>query len=240
MSQPGVKIIKEVSKWEMERRIMDIQMVQEALPQYISATLLTLKLALGGILLALVIGIIMSFLTYFKVPVLKQIASAYTAVSRNTPLLIQLFFLYYGLPRIGIRLEKETVGLIGLAFLGGGYMSEAFRGGITSVPSIQIESGRAIGLTRFQLARFIILPQGLANSVPAIGANVLFLLKETSIFSAIAIMDLTNVTRDLIGMYYLTREYLLMLVVAYAIILVPLSLLISFIERRVRYGIFGS
>ena len=92
----------------------------------------------------------------------------------------------------------------------------------------------------FRSARFIIFPQGFANSVPAVGANALFLLKETSVFSAIAIMDLTNVTRDLIGMYYLTREYLLMLVIAYAIVLIPLSLLISLIERKVRYGIFGS
>ena len=119
-------------------------------------------------------------------------------------------------------------------------MSEAFRGGIDSVSKIQIENGQAIGLSKSQLARFIILPQGLANSVPAIGATILFLLKETSIFSAIAIMDLTNVTRDLIGMYYLTREYLLMLVISYAIILIPLSVLISLIERKVRYGIFGS
>ncbi|CEN27660.1 MULTISPECIES: amino acid ABC transporter permease [Pseudolactococcus] len=219
---------------------MDIQMMQEALPQYIQAMGLTLKLATGGIVLALLIGLSMSLISYFKVPVLKNIASAYIALSRNTPLLIQLFFLYYGLPRIGIQLEKEIVGLIGLAFLGGGYMSEAFRAGIESVSSIQIESGQAIGLTKIQLARFIILPQGLASSVPAIGANCLFLLKETSIFSAIAIMDLTNVTRDLIGMYYLTREYLFMLVIAYASVLIPLSLLISLIERRVRYGIFGS
>ncbi|MDN6621105.1 MAG: ABC transporter permease subunit, partial [Lactococcus sp.] len=113
-------------------------------------------------------------------------------------------------------------------------------GGIDSVSKIQIENGQAIGLSKSQLARFIILPQGLANSVPAIGATILFLLKETSIFSAIAIMDLTNVTRDLIGMYYLTREYLLMLVISYAIILIPLSVLISLIERKVRYGIFGS
>ena len=209
---------------------MDIQMMQEALPQYIQAMGLTLKLATGGIVLALLIGLSMSLISYFKVPVLKNIASAYIALSRNTPLLIQLFFLYYGLPRIGIQLEKEIVGLIGLAF----------RAGIESVSSIQIESGQAIGLTKIQLARFIILPQGLASSVPAIGANCLFLLKETSIFSAIAIMDLTNVTRDLIGMYYLTREYLFMLVIAYASVLIPLSLLISLIERRVRYGIFGS
>ena len=219
---------------------MDSQMMHEALPQYIQAMLVTLKLASAGILLALIIGLVSSFIIYFKVPIFRQLASAYTELSRNTPLLIQLFFLYYGLPRIGIQLDKETVGVIGLAFLGGGYMSEAFRGGFESVAMIQVESGRALGLTRLQLARFIIFPQGLANSVPAVGANALFLLKETSVFSAIAIMDLTNVTRDLIGMYYLTREYLLMLVISYAVILIPLSLIITYIERRVRHGIFGS
>ena len=219
---------------------MDSQMMHEALPQYIQAMLVTLKLASAGILLALIIGLVSSFIIYFKVPIFRQLASAYTELSRNTPLLIQLFFLYYGLPRIGIQLDKETVGVIGLAFLGGGYMSEAFRGGFESVATIQVESGRALGLTRLQLARFIIFPQGLANSVPAVGANALFLLKETSVFSAIAIMDLTNVTRDLIGMYYLTREYLLMLVISYAVILIPLSLIITYIERRVRHGIFGS
>lgn len=219
---------------------MDSQMMHEALPQYIQAMLVTLKLASAGVLLALSIGLVSSFIIYFKVPIFRQLASAYTELSRNTPLLIQLFFLYYGLPRIGIQLDKETVGVIGLAFLGGGYMSEAFRGGFESVATIQVESGRALGLTRLQLARFIIFPQGLANSVPAVGANALFLLKETSVFSAIAIMDLTNVTRDLIGMYYLTREYLLMLVISYAVILIPLSLIITYIERRVRHGIFGS
>ena len=219
---------------------MASQMMSEALPQYIHAMGVTLKLASIGIALALIIGLISSFVIYFKLPIFRQIASAYTEISGNTPLLIQLFFLYYGLPRIGIQLEKETVGIIGLAFLGGGYMSEAFRGGIESVARIQVESGRALGLTRVQLARFIIFPQGFANSVPAVGANALFLLKETSVFSAIAIMDLTNVTRDLIGMYYLTREYLLILVISYAVILIPLSLIISYIERRVRHGIFGS
>ena len=219
---------------------MASQMMSEALPQYIHAMGVTLKLASIGVALALIIGLISSFVIYFRLPIFRQIASAYTEISRNTPLLIQLFFLYYGLPRIGIQLEKETVGIIGLAFLGGGYMSEAFRGGIESVARIQVESGRALGLTRVQLARFIIFPQGFANSVPAVGANTLFLLKETSVFSAIAIMDLTNVTRDLIGMYYLTREYLLMLVISYAVILMPLLLIISYIERRVRHGIFGS
>ncbi len=219
---------------------MDFQAIIDSLPSYWSAMGVTLKLALIGILLSFIIGIFCSFVIYFKIPILKTIVSVYIELSRNTPLLIQLFFLFYGLPRLGISFSKEACGIIGLAFLGGGYMGEAFRGGLDAVPKAQVESGKVIGLNQLQLARYVIFPQGLTLSVPAIGANCLFLLKETSVFSAIAIMDLTNVTRDLIGMYYLTSEYLLTLVVAYAIILVPMGLLISWIERKVRYGSFGN
>lgn len=215
-------------------------MMLDAIPEYVRAMEITLKLAILSIVLSLLIGLFISFTTYFKIPILNYLARIYTELSRNTPLLIQLFFLYYGLPRIGLALPKELVGIIGLSFLGGGYMSEALRGGFDSVQEIQIESGKAIGLSTFQLARYIIFPQALTNSVPAIGANCLFLVKETSIFSAIAIMDLTNTTRDLIGMYYLTKEYLLMLVISYAIILIPLSLMISFVERSVRHGSYGN
>lgn len=219
---------------------MDIQAMIDSLPEYQAAMATTLKLALVGIVLAIIIGLICSYSLFFKVPILRTIVSAYVELSRNTPLLIQLFFLYYGLPRIGITFSKDMCGIIGLAFLGGGYMSEAFRGGLESVPEIQLDSGRAIGLSKFQLARYVVFPQGFTLSVPALSANCLFLIKETSVFSAISIMDLTNTTRDLIGMYYLTSEYLLMLVLSYAVVLLPLGLLFSFIERKVRYGSFGN
>ncbi|GHU63154.1 polar amino acid ABC transporter permease [Clostridia bacterium] len=218
---------------------MDIQAIVESFPYYLQAMGTTLKLAFGGIFFSFLIGLLVGFIRYFRVPILKQLADGYTELSRNTPLLIQLFFIYYGLPKIGIQLSKELCGVIGLSFLGGGYMAESIRGGIEDVPLIQIESGKAIGLSRVQLARYIIFPQGFLRSVSNIGANALFLLKETSVFSAIAIMDLTNVTRDLISMYYLTKEYMLMLVISYVIILVPMGLFISYIERRVRYGVFG-
>lgn len=128
---------------------------------------------------------------------------------------------------------------MGLTFLGGSYMAEAFRGGLEAVSKTQIESGQSIGLNEWQLIRYVILPQAFAVSVPAIGANIIFLLKETSIFSAVALADLMFVAKDLIGMYYKTDEALFLLVIAYLIILLPLSLLFSFIERRVRYAGFG-
>ena len=94
-------------------------------------------------------------------------------------------------------------------------------------------------MTKLQVCRHIILPQAFATSVPVFCANIIFLIKETSVFSAVALADLMFVAKDLIGIYYKTDEALLMLVVAYLIILLPISIICSLIERRVRYGIFG-
>jgi len=219
---------------------MDWQAIISALPQYRNALLLTLVLAITGIIFSIIIGFFCTFFNYFKVPVLSKIADVYVKISRNTPLLIQIFLLYYGLPKIGITLNKNLTGIIGLAFLGGGYMSEAVRGGLSTVSKTQLEIGLAIGLSKQQIFRFVLMPQMFVRSIPDIGANMMFLIKETSVFSAISIMDLTNVTRDLIGMFYLTKEYLLMLVISYAIILLPLALVVNFLERKSRYATFGN
>lgn len=95
-------------------------------------------------------------------------------------------------------------------------------------------------MSRFQLTRYVVFPQGFALSLPALTANIIFLIKETSIFSVIAIPELTNTALNLIGMYYRSNEYLLMLVIAYAIILIPVILLLTWLERRGRYGAFGN
>ena len=129
---------------------------------------------------------------------------------------------------------------VGLIFLGGAYMAEGFNGGLDAVPKSQIDSEKAIGMSKAQLAFYVVFPQGLALSVPALSANIIFLIKETSIFSVIAIPELTNTALDLIGLYYRSNEYLLMLVVFYALILIPLILLLDWLERRVRYGTFGN
>ena len=170
------------------------------LPLYQKAAWLTVRLGVEGILLALAVGLICSAVQYFNVPVLKTIVGIYIEVSRNTPLLVQLFFIYYGLPKIGIKTNPAICGVAGLAFLGGGYMAEAFRSGLESIPEIQRESAASLGFSHLQTMWYIILPQALAVSMPAIVANVIFLLKETSVFSAVSLMDLMFTAKDLIGL----------------------------------------
>lgn len=218
---------------------MDWNFIIKNIPKFIDATYLTLLLAIGGILLSIIIGLICSFVLSTKIKFFNKVINIYVEISRNTPLLIQLFFLYYGLTKLGLHLSSFTCGIIGLAFLGGSYMTESFRGGLDTVSKGQIESGISIGLSKFQIFRHIILPQAITVAIPSVGANCLFLLKETSVVGAIAIADLMFVAKDLIGMYYKTTEALFMLVVAYLIILSPISILIYYLERRLRYAEYG-
>ncbi len=218
---------------------MDFEFIKEFAPLYVEAGKLTFRIAATGITGAAITGLICSFIRYYKVPVLRSLIGIYIELSRNTPLIIQLFFLYFGLPKLGIMLSSESCAITGLIFLGGSYMSEAFRSGLEAVADIQIESGLSIGLTKFQVLKFILLPQAITISIPAFLANIIFLIKETSVFSAVALADLMYVAKDLIGLYYKTDESLLMLVTAYAIILLPISIVFTIIERKLKYAGFG-
>ena len=219
---------------------MDWEYMAKILPLYGKAAVLTVRIGVLGILFAILVGLLCSVVRQMKIPVLKQLATVYIELSRNTPLLVQLFFIYYGLPKIGIRTDAETCGVAGLAFLGGSYMAETFRSGLEAVGKIQHESALSLGLTGLQTFRYVILPQAFAISFPGITANVIFLLKETSVFSAISLMDLMFTAKDQIGLYYNTTECLFLLVAFYLVILLPVSLLGSLLERRIRHAEFGT
>ena len=219
---------------------MDFAYIQQTLPLYQRAAVLTVRIGLEGILLAIIIGLLCAVILYEKIPVIRQLVMVYIEISRNTPLLVQLFFLYYGLPKLGIAMSPEFCGVLGLAFLGGGYMAEAFRSGLDGVDVVQKESAYSLGMNRWQAMRYVILPQAVSTSIPAFLANIIFLLKETSVFSAISLMDLMFTAKDLIGLYYKTTESLFLLVVFYLMILLPVSILGAVVERRVRYAGFGT
>ena len=219
---------------------MDWNVISKSIPLYWDAMLLTLKIGWIGVALATLIGLVSAVIIHFRIPVLSVIFKIYIEIFRNTPLLIQLFFLYFALPKIGIKISAEVCGWLGLGLLGGSYMSEAFRSGIEAIDIVQRGSALSLGMTDFQVMIHIVLPQALSYSTPAFVANIIFLLKETSVFSAISLMDLMFRAKDLIGLYYNTAEYLALLVVFYLIILLPVSVLGTVLERRLRYASFGT
>lgn len=220
-------------KDEFLGRFLDIDFIISILPLFQKAFVLTLEISFFGILFAIILGFCLSLILYYNVKYAKSAARFYIEISRNTPLIIQLFFLYFGLYYF-VELSNFTCAIIGVTFLGGSYMAESFLLGLKSVKKSQLESALALGFDRMQILRFVILPQGLTLSFPAICANVLFLIKETSIVGVIGLQDLMSFAKELIGNYAMTNEALFLLIVAYIIILLPLSIAFSYLESWYR------
>lgn len=218
---------------------MNLDVMISYLPLYKDALFLTMRVGWKGVVIAVLIGLIGSAILHFEIPIAKTVVSAYIQLFRNTPLLVQLFFIYFALPKIGVRISPEACGTWGLGLLGGAYMTETFRSGLENIPKIQFESAESLGMSRGQVFRYVILPQAISSSIPGLMANVIFLLKETSVFSTISLLDLMFTAKDLIGMYAKTIECLTLLVVFYLIMLLPVSILGNILERRLRYAEFG-
>lgn len=217
---------------------MDWDVMISYLPRFWQALGLTLRVGWQGVAIAFALGLAGAAALHFRV--LGRLVNAYVELFRNTPLLVQLFFIYFALPKLGLRVSPEACGTWGLGLLGGAYMTETFRSGLESIPPIQAESAQSLGMTRAQTFRHVILPQALATSVPGLVANVVFLLKETSVFSTVSLMDLMFTAKDLIGMYAKTLECLTLLAGFYLLMLLPVSLAGDWLERRLRRGAFGN
>ncbi|MDR2111914.1 MAG: amino acid ABC transporter permease [Candidatus Accumulibacter sp.] len=213
---------------------LDYQNMIGSIPLFAQAAWTTLWIAVSGVLLASAIGAGCALSLYLEWPFLTRPIKAYIEVSRNTPLLVQLFLLHFGL-----KVEALPCAVMALAFLGGGYMAEAFRAGLEAVERSQVESALSLGLSRYETVRYVVLPQALISAVPAIGANVIFLFKETSVVSVVAVTDIVAVAKDLISLYYETAEALIMLVIAYLVLLTPICLAVWWLERRVKHAVFG-
>ncbi|MDR2368737.1 MAG: amino acid ABC transporter permease [Deltaproteobacteria bacterium] len=218
---------------------MDFGFIARAAPLFAKAAELTVTLAFTGIALSAAVGLVCALIRHLRVPVLRRLVGLYIELARNTPLMIQLFFLYYGLPRLGLLLEGKTCAIVGLTFLGGSYMAEAIRGGLVAVSEAQIEAGLSIGLRRRQVLRYVVLPQALAVALPALTATAIFLIKETSVFSIVALPDLMYVAKDLLKEGHSTESNLL-LVLSYLLIILPISLILGWLERKARFAGFGS
>lgn len=218
----------------------DVDFVLTTLPAFIAAVGVTLQVGLIAIGTSLCVALINAAIAVFQVPVLRSLVRLYVELARNTPLLIQLFFIYFALPSIGIRISGFASAIIAMTFLGGAYLTEILRAGVEAVPKVQIESGLSIGLSRWQLLRHVILPQAGILSLPALFANFVFLLKETTVVSAVAVPEILYTTKSYIALYYKTYEMLAVMTGLCVLLFVPVSLLLRLVERRLQHGQFGS
>ena len=167
--------------------MFDWTFISHYAPFFVSGAEMTLFISVFGIILAIVVGLVCAGIEIARIPVLRQVVRVYIELSRNTPLLVQLYFLYFGLP------------------------------------------------SKWQTLSRVVIPQAISTSIPGVVANVIFLIKESSVVSAIALADVMYMAKDLIGMYYDTYESLFLLIVAYLVILLPISLFGTWLERRFDY-----
>ena len=211
---------------------MNWEFILKYLPMYEKAAWLTLRIGLLGIVFAIIVGFVCSTIQYYKVPVLRQIVAVYIELSRNTPLLVQLFFIYYGLPKIGIQTNAEACGVAGLAFLGGSYMAEAFRSGLEAIEPIQTESAYSLGMNRYQTMRYIIVPQAFKRVIPPLGNEFIALLKDSSLVSVIGFEELTRRGQLIIARTYGSLEIWISVAIIYLAMTLTISRFVAYLERR--------
>ena len=196
----------------------------------------TLLLALISVAIGCVIGAIVAILRLGKSKILKAVATVYTEVVRDTPLLLQLYFFYFLLPDImpALKLSKFTCITIALVFNSGAYMAEVFRSGIQSIDRGQTEAARSLGLSSRQTMTRIILPQAFKNVLPAMCNEFVAVTKETSLASTFYVGDLMTQYQTISGKTYLVIEPLVIIGVIYFVVTFSMSKLITVLERRLK------
>ena len=198
---------------------------------------MTVELTIISLIIAAVLGLTFGLLSVSKKKTLRAIALVYVDIVRGTPLLVQAFFIYFGIPAaLGLRLDPNMAGIITLSMNAGGYLAEIFRGGIESVNKGQMEAARSLGLPYSLAMTKVILPQAIRTMTPALINQCIITLKDTSILSIIGIQELTQTGRLIIANNYQAFEMWTIVAVMYFIIIMILTKISKHIERKMSYG----
>ncbi|MDW5417697.1 amino acid ABC transporter permease [Iodobacter sp. CM08] len=176
-----------------------IQLLKDAFPILLHGAGYTLFLAIASMLGGLLIAILVVLIRLSKIPVLSQICAVYVSCIRGTPLLVQLFVIYFGLPSIGIQFEPLTAGVLALSLNVGGYLSETLRGSINGITQGQWDAGKSLGLTNSQTLRYVVAPQALRLAVPSLSNSLISLIKDTSLVSVISVSELMLASKEVIA-----------------------------------------
>ncbi len=163
---------------------------------------MTVPLTVLAFSLGLVIAVITALIQYVKIPVIKEISRFYIWVVRGTPLLVQLFVVFYGLPSIGIITQPFPTAVLVFAINEGAYAAETIRAALESIPHGQLEAGLCVGMTRAQTMRRIILPQAFRTAVPTLGNELISMVKDTSLAANITVMEMFMTTQRINSVYY--------------------------------------
>lgn len=205
-----------------------------ALPELWEGTLITLQITLITLIIGFVIGFPAALARIYGGKALGAISTAYTEVLRGTPVLVQLFIIYYGLPQFGVTLPAFTAAYIALGLNSGAYQAEYFRGAIQAISSGQMLAAQSLGMNKLKAIIHIIIPQAFRLALPAWANEVVSMVKVTSIVYLTAVPDLMTKAKMLSSKYFNPIETYLTAAVFYLLIIGILTVVLSYIEKTTR------
>jgi polar amino acid transport system permease protein len=218
-------------------RAVDFSIVARAAPELAQGLLVSLEIAAAGATLAFAVGIAGAAMRLSEARAVRALSIGCTEFFRNTPPLVQIYFLYFALPSIPIvgpalRLPSILAATLGLVLHQGAINVEILRAGLRAVPDGQREAAAALGLSRFDQLRTVLVPQAIRISLPALGNNVISFLKNTSLVSAVGVLDLLGVANDQIAVALVSAPFYVTVAAIYIVLVVIVGSLFRALERR--------
>ncbi|WP_296187423.1 ectoine/hydroxyectoine ABC transporter permease subunit EhuD [Pseudomonas sp. UBA1879] len=212
--------------------MFDTAFAWSIVPDLFEGLLVTVQVVILGFLLAVLMGLILAIAQRSSRAVIRRLSSAYLSFFRNTPLMVQLYVLFFALPLAGITLPAIATGVIGLGLYYGSYIAEGFRGAIEGVPAGQWEAARALDFDVATTWRRIVLPQALKPMVPVLGNYLIGMFKKTPLLAVISIPELFQAAKQIAGMSYRYNEPYTVMALMFLAISIPTSVLFKYFERR--------
>lgn len=216
----------------------DFQLILRSFPNvFLTGLRMTIPLTILAFALALVISVITALIQYAKVPVLRQLARFYIWIIRGTPLLVQLYIVFFGFPSIGIHVNAFRTGVVVMGINEGAYMSEMIRGCIEAVPAGQMEAGYCVGMNYWQIMWHVVLPQAFRTAFPSLGNSMISMLKDTSLTANITVTEMFFATQRIAGRNYRFLAMYILVAIIYLIFSTVLSFVQKFGEKKLSaYG----
>lgn len=209
------------------------EVMVDSLPLLVGGLKLTLLITVGGLALGLILGIGAGLINTGRNRLLRAVAVAYIETIRGTPLIVQVMFLYFGLPlALGMRVPPVTAGIVAIGVNAGAYIAEIVRGAIISIDAGQGEAARSTGLSGYQAMRYVIWPQAFRRMIPPLGNQFIISLKDTSLLVVIGVAELTRQGQEIISINFRAFEVWLSVALIYLCVTLTLSWILRRIERR--------
>ena len=215
--------------------VFKYSVIWESVPVLLQGVKLTIWITIFGLIIGFILGAIAGLAKTSRRKLPQRIAGMYIESIRGTPLMVQVMFLYFGLPlMMGMRVPPLAAGIVAIGLNSGAYIAEIVRGAIQSIDKGQTEAGRSIGLTRFQSMLFVIWPQAFKRMIPPLGNQFIISLKDTSLLVVIGVGELTRQGQEIIAYNFRAFEVWLTVAIMYLILTMTIAKLLNYFEKRMR------